>query len=105
MKIEHSHEETITSSKTPSTSFEERGSIEPEQPASEESIFTPGEAEEFLKDFNIDLEIMNLETSSQLELFSEIENDEDNFECQLCGQQFSAEISLKEHEKQFHQSK
>ncbi|XP_023214210.1 uncharacterized protein LOC111617108 [Centruroides sculpturatus] len=119
MKKVHSQEKIASSSKkgtehgqevrsdlfqTPSTSSEARGSIESEHVASEEIIFTAREAKEFLKDFNIDLEIRKLETSSQLELFTEMETDEDKFECQLCGQQFSDEISLKEHEKQFHQS-
>ncbi|XP_023230681.1 zinc finger protein 91-like [Centruroides sculpturatus] len=117
MKIAHPQEQTACSSKkdtehgqemqsdffqTPSKSSEATGSIESEQVASEESIFTARKAEEFLKDFNIDLEITKLETSSQLDLFSEMETDEDKFECQHCVQQFSDEISLKEHEKQFH---
>ncbi|XP_023229022.1 zinc finger protein 737-like [Centruroides sculpturatus] len=101
---EHGQEVQSDFFQTPSKSSEATESIESEQVASEKIIFTAREAEEFLKGFNIDLEIMNLETSSQLELFSEIGNDEDKFECQLCGQQFSDEIFLKEHNKQFHQS-
>ncbi|XP_023230678.1 zinc finger protein 107-like, partial [Centruroides sculpturatus] len=101
---EHGQEVQSDFLQTPSISSAARGSIESEQVASQESIFTSGEAEEFLKGFNIDLEIRKFETSSQLELFSEIENDEDKFECRLCGQQFSEEISLNEHEKQFHKS-
>ncbi|XP_023233975.1 zinc finger protein 782-like [Centruroides sculpturatus] len=101
---EHGQEVQSDFFQTPSTSSEARGSIQYEQVALEKSIFTPEEAEEFLKDININLEIRKFETSSQLELFSETETGEDKFECQLCGQQFSDEISLKEHDKQFHQS-
>ncbi|XP_023230680.1 zinc finger protein 257-like [Centruroides sculpturatus] len=102
--IEHGQEVQSDFFQTPSTSSAARGLIQSEQLASEESVFTPGEAEEFFKGFNINLDIMKLETSSQLELFSVIETDKDKLECQHCGQQFSDEIFLKEHEKQFHQS-
>ncbi|XP_023238037.1 zinc finger protein 1 homolog isoform X1 [Centruroides sculpturatus] len=89
---------------TPSTSAQARQSNDPEEEASEEIIFTPREAEEFLEHFDIDLEIKKFETSSQLELFSEVETEEIKYICQFCGQQFSDEIFLNEHKRQFHQS-
>ncbi|XP_067123568.1 zinc finger protein 492-like [Centruroides vittatus] len=87
---------------TPSTSAQERESIESEQVASEE--FSTIRESEFLEHFNIDLDIKKVKTSSQLKIYSEMEIDKSNFECQFCRQQFSDEISLWEHEIWFHQS-
>ncbi|XP_023217487.1 zinc finger protein 429-like [Centruroides sculpturatus] len=92
---EHGQEVQADYFQTPSTSAQARGSNESEQMALKEIIFTPGEAKEFLKYFNVYLEIKKLETS-QLEFYSKIvetvETIEIKFECQLCGQQFPFEI-------------
>ncbi|XP_023233981.1 zinc finger protein 470-like [Centruroides sculpturatus] len=98
-----SHEMLSDYFQTPSTSSQAKESIESAE-ALPESIFTPREAEEFLKNFNINLEIKKFVTSSQLKFFSEMDTDKTDFECQYCGQQFFDEITLNEHKGQFHQS-
>ncbi|XP_023219483.1 zinc finger protein 184-like [Centruroides sculpturatus] len=100
--IQQAEQVQAESFQTPSTNAQATGLIELEAVAPRETIFTPREVEEFLEHFNIDSEIMQLETSSQMELFSHIETEDNKFECQFCKEQFSNEISRNEHERNFH---
>ncbi|XP_023230411.1 zinc finger protein 184-like [Centruroides sculpturatus] len=100
--IHHAEQVKAESLQTPSTSAQSTGLTGLEAVAPRETIFTPREAEEFLEHFNIDSEIMQMEPSSQMELFSQIETEENKFECQFCKEQFSDEISVKEHERNIH---
>ncbi|XP_067121052.1 zinc finger protein 271-like [Centruroides vittatus] len=110
--IQHAEQVPIESFQTPSTSAQATKLIE--EVASSEMIFTPRKAEEFLQHFNIDTEIMQMETSSQTETFSQMESfsqmeipsqieiEEHKFECLFCKERFSDELSRKEHERNAH---
>ncbi|XP_023233986.1 zinc finger protein 236-like isoform X2 [Centruroides sculpturatus] len=69
--IQHAEQVQAESFQTPSTSAQATRLSEFEEVASREIIFTPREVEEFLIHFDIDSEIMQMETSSQMDLFSE----------------------------------
>ncbi|XP_023217909.1 zinc finger protein 883-like [Centruroides sculpturatus] len=86
----------------PSTSFQIPESIEFEEISSEDNFFTSKESEEFLENVDVNLEIIQLESSSQLDFFPEIDVEENYLECPFCSEQFSDEVSLKEHERNFH---
>ncbi|XP_067123569.1 endothelial zinc finger protein induced by tumor necrosis factor alpha-like [Centruroides vittatus] len=100
--MQHAEQIQTESFQTPSTSAQATELIEFEEVASREMIFTPREAEEFLEHFNIDTEIMQMETSAQMELFSEIETEKNIFECFFCKERFADENSRKEHERNSH---
>ncbi|XP_023209344.1 oocyte zinc finger protein XlCOF28-like [Centruroides sculpturatus] len=88
----------------PSASFQRPQSIEFEEIPSEENLFTLKECEEFLENVNVDLEIIKLEGSSEVTFFPEMDVEEIQLQCPFCGEQFFDDVSLEEHERNFHPS-
>ncbi|XP_067131396.1 zinc finger protein 829-like [Centruroides vittatus] len=100
--VQHAEQVQTESFQTPSTSAQATELIEFEEVYPIEMIFTPRESEEFLEHFNIDTEIMQIETSLQTDTSSQIETEGNKFECLFCKERFSDEISRKEHERNSH---
>ncbi|XP_067123210.1 zinc finger protein 568-like [Centruroides vittatus] len=100
---EYVQQEQQVSFEKPSTSFQTAETIECEEIFSEETHFTSKESEEFLANVDVDLEIIQLESSSQVELLPELDVGESEFECPFCHEQFFDDVSLKEHKRKFHQ--
>ncbi|XP_023222362.1 zinc finger protein 184-like [Centruroides sculpturatus] len=86
----------------PSTSFQRPQSIEFEEISSEQNLFTLKDCEEFLETVNVNLGIIQQESSSQVTFFPEMDVEEIKLKCPFCGEQFFDDVSLKEHERNVH---